>query len=72
MEKIFNGAAEIATRENYDNALMHLKTLIKKATDLGALDSPEADNEYTREIGRIGRLCADYESKNIPFEHIRC
>ena len=30
-----------------------------------------ADNEYTREIGRLGTMCADYESKYIKFEHLK-
>jgi hypothetical protein len=61
---------KIAARESYDKVLAHLKALISEATALGALDDPEADNEYTQEIGRLGRLCADYESEHIAFKHI--
>lgn len=42
----------------------YLDSLINEATECGALVDPEADNEYIREIGRIGALCANFETMN--------
>ena len=62
MEKMFADIDAIASVAMYKEAKRYLDNLIKEATKLGALEDPEADNEYTREIGRIGAMCADYES----------
>ena len=71
MEKIFENVLKITTRDDYDVLLSHVKKLIAEATENGSLDDPEADNEYIREIGRIGLLCADYEDTKIEFKHIK-
>ena len=63
MKKIFENALKLTTRKDYDIALANLKELITAATLNGALSENEADNEFVREIGRIGRLCAAYEDK---------
>jgi predicted XRE-type DNA-binding protein len=42
--------------------MAYLNRLIDVATEKGYLSEPENDNEYTREIERIGVMCADYES----------
>ena len=34
------------------------------------MSSPDVDNEYVREIGRIGSMCADYEDTKIQCNHI--
>ena len=47
-----------------------MKKLITEATRNGALAEPEADNDYVREIGRIGRMCAAYEDMCVDFEHL--
>jgi len=41
-----------------------------EATQKGFLNSPDANNEYVREIGRIGNMCADYEDTKMQFEYI--
>jgi len=71
MEKIFENVLEITTRDDYEKLISHVKNLIAKATENGALDDPEADNEYMREIGRLSCLGADYENEHIQFEHIK-
>ena len=71
MEKIFENVLELTTRDDYDQVLAHVKNLIKEATDNGALDDPEADNEYIREIGRLSRLGAEYENEYIQFTHLK-
>jgi antitoxin component HigA of HigAB toxin-antitoxin module len=70
MEKIFENTKELTTREDYDKAMSYVKKLINEATANGALSDPEADNEYIREIGRIGNLCAVYEDTKIEFQHL--
>lgn len=67
----FNNIQFIEDRKTFDEATKYVDFLINEATSAGLLDSPDADNEYTREIGRIGGMCADYENKHINFEHIK-
>lgn len=62
MKKKFENIAEITDPETYDKAMAYLNGLIDVATEKGYLSEPENDNEYTREIERIGVMCADYES----------
>ena len=71
MEKIFEKVSGITTRGDYEKLMSHIKKLIAEATKTGALDDPEADNEYTREIGRLSCLGAEYENEYIHFEHIK-
>jgi len=71
MEKIFENVLEINTRDDYDKLMSHIEKLIVEATETGALDDPEADNKYIREIGRLSCLGADFENEYIQFEHIK-
>jgi predicted XRE-type DNA-binding protein len=45
--------------------------LIQEATANGSLAKPDADNEYTREIGRVGNMCARYESTYMTFKYLK-
>jgi antitoxin component HigA of HigAB toxin-antitoxin module len=71
MEKIFENVLEISTREDYEKLMSYVEILIAEATETGALDDPEADNEYIREIGRLSCLGADYENEHIQFKYIK-
>jgi antitoxin component HigA of HigAB toxin-antitoxin module len=71
MEKIFENVLEITTRDDYEKLMFHVENLIAEATETGALDDPEADNEYMCEIGRLSCLGADYENEHIKFEYIK-
>jgi len=71
MEKQFKSIVEIKDHEIYDKAKAYLNSLIDYATVNGYLSNPEADNEYTHEIGRIGVMCADYESMCINYKHLK-
>jgi len=71
MEKIFENVLEITRRDDYEKLMSHVENLIAEATENGALDDPEADNEYMREIGRLSCLGADYENEHIQFEYIK-
>jgi HTH-type transcriptional regulator/antitoxin HigA len=70
MEKIFENVSVLTERNEYDIALSKVKELISEATVSGALNDPAADNDYIREIGRIGHLCAVYENEYMKFEHL--
>ena len=71
MKKNFENVSELVTREEYDNAMAYVMQLINEATANGALSDPEFDNEYIREIGRVGHLCAVYEDTKIEFKNIK-
>jgi predicted XRE-type DNA-binding protein len=45
--------------------------LIDEATANGSLEEQAANNEYTREISRVGRMWADYEILYMKFEHLK-
>lgn len=62
MEKKFKNNTCIDTPELYDEAMTYVDALIKEATANGCISEPDTDNEYTREIGRVGSMCADYET----------
>jgi predicted XRE-type DNA-binding protein len=70
MIKKFENITEINSRELFDEMSAYCDALIDEATANGALSDPESDNEYIREIGRIGNLCANYEDTKMSFNHI--
>lgn len=71
MEKKYMNISKITTIELYEEIKASVNNLIDEATRNGNLIDPEADNEYTREIGRLGGMCADYENNYMTFEHIK-
>jgi hypothetical protein len=71
MRKLFEGVRRIEDRELFNLMSSYCDALIDEATRDGWLAEQGADNEYTREIGRVGCLCADYESEYMTFKHIR-
>lgn len=58
---------EIKNKKQYTEVKKYFDNLIKEATDKGALNDPNTPNEYTTEIGRIGRIINQYERKNVDF-----
>jgi len=71
MEKKYIDIIEIHTPELFKQMSEYTDALIEEATANGSLNEQGADNEYTREIGRVGRMCADYESMYMKFEHLK-
>ena len=63
MEKIFCGITRITTDEEYDLLKSHINVLIDEATTNGYLSEQGADNEYTHEIARLGKMGALYETE---------
>ena len=71
MQTKFKNITVINNKALYDEIAAYEEELINEATANGALDEQDADNEYTREIGRVGILCADYESLYMTFNHLK-
>ena len=71
MIKKFEDITVVDNRELYDKISAYEEDLINEATANGSLEEQDADNEYTREIGRVGIMCADYESAYMTFKCLR-
>jgi hypothetical protein len=70
MRKRFAGVTKIEDRELFELMSAYCDALIDEATSNGSLDDLYASNEYTREIGRVGCMCADYERDYMVFDNI--
>jgi len=70
MKRKFENIQELQTLEEYNEAMSYVNDIINEATQKGFLSSPDADNEYIRELGRIGNMCADYEDNKYLFKNI--
>jgi len=68
---MFEDVTVIDDRELYDKVSAYGEDLINEATSNGALSEQEANNEYTREIARIGTMCADYETNYMTFKTLK-
>jgi len=71
MKKKFIDITEIHTPELFKQVSEYTDALIDEATANGSMNEQGADNEYTREIGRVGRMCADYESLYLKSEYLK-
>ena len=72
MEKVFFGITRITNDEEYDLIKSRINLLIDIATTNGYLAEQGADNEHTREIARLGKIGALYETEvlNLPKRDI--
>jgi len=71
MVKKFEDITVIDNKALFDEIAEYEENLIQEATANGALAEQGADNEYTREIGRVGNMCADYESAYMTFKCLK-
>jgi predicted XRE-type DNA-binding protein len=71
MNKKFENITVIDNRELYDKVSAYGDDLIDEATNNGALSEQGADNVYTREIARVGIMCADYETNYMTFKTLK-
>ena len=71
MIKRFEDITVINDRKLFDEIAEYEENLIQEATANGSLAEQDADNEYTREIGRVGNMCADYESAYMTFNYLK-
>ena len=63
MEKIFGNVTRVTSEKEFNLLKIRLNNLIDEATANGYLAELEADNEYTREIARLGKIGALYETE---------
>lgn len=61
---------KFTTKVEYEAARIRMEKLIAEATEKGMLE-PEMDNEYTREIGSLGKLMAAYEDEYLNILPLR-
>lgn len=61
---------KFTTKVEYEAARVRMEKLITEATEKGLLE-PEMDNEYTREIGSLGKLMAAYEDEYLNILPLR-
>ena len=67
MEKIFCDTDRITSDIEYDLLKSRINALIYEATTNGYLSVQGADNEFTREIARLGKIGALYETEVLHF-----
>jgi antitoxin component HigA of HigAB toxin-antitoxin module len=67
MEKIFCNVTRITNNDDYDLLKSHINSLIDEATINGYLSEQGADNDFTREIARLGKIGALYETEVLRF-----
>ena len=60
---ILNGITRITNDIEYDLLKSHINVLIDEATVKGYLSEQGADNEFIREIARLGKIGAIYETE---------
>lgn len=51
--------------------MIYMNELIDYAIRKGYVNGPENNNEYTREIARIGIMYCDYESIHMKFKNLK-
>lgn len=61
---------KITSRADYDAVKVEVERLIGEATEKGMLE-PDMDNEYTKEIARLGLLMEDYEDNVLEILPLR-
>jgi len=71
MIKQYEDVTVIKDRKLYDEMAEYEENILQEATYNGSLADPDADNEYTREIGRVGIMLADYESAYMTFKCLK-
>jgi len=67
MEEFFCNTTRITSEKDYNLLKISVDRLIDEATVKGYLSEPEADNEYTREIARLGKIGAIYETEILKL-----
>ena len=63
MENFFCGVIRITTDTEYELLKSHINNMIEEATTGGYLSEQGADNEFIREIARLGKIGALYETE---------
>jgi len=68
MERKYIDINEIYSPELFKELSAYTDALIAEATANGSLAEQNANNEYTQEISRVGKMCSDFESMYLKSE----
>ena len=71
MIKKFENINIIDNKQLFEEIAEYEENLIREATANGFLKEQGANNEYTREISRVGVMLANYESIYMKFENLK-
>ena len=71
MMKKYYGLKEINNHSQFNKVKAYYETVLKKATETGALEVQDADNEYIKELDRIGKMIYVYERLHSPAKNLR-
>jgi predicted XRE-type DNA-binding protein len=71
MKKKYSGLKEIRDRSHFDEIKAYYEDVLKKATETGALEVQDVDNEYIKELDRIGKIIHVYERLNSPAKNLK-
>lgn len=71
MKKEYSGLKEISDRSHFDEVKAYYEDVLKKATETGALEIQDAENEYIKELDRIGKIIYVYERLNAPAKKLK-
>lgn len=71
MKKKYSGLKEIRDRSHFDEVKAYHEDVLKKATATGALEVQDPDNEYIKELDRIGKIIHVYERLNSPAKNLK-
>lgn len=71
MMKKYYRLKEINTLSQYNKVKAYYETVLKKATETGALEMQDVDNEYIKELDRVGKIIYVYERLNSPAKSLR-
>jgi antitoxin component HigA of HigAB toxin-antitoxin module len=61
---------KVETLKQYQVVRQEMERLIKEATEKNLLEL-DLDNDYIREIGRLSRLNAQFESEKMEFKYLK-
>lgn len=62
---------EIRDLSQFKEIKAYYEDILKKATETGALEVQDADNEYIKELDRIGKIIYVYERLNSPAKNLK-
>jgi antitoxin component HigA of HigAB toxin-antitoxin module len=71
MKLQFKNLTEITDQKTFDEVSKYMEELLAFATSSGKLADPNAENQYTKELSRIGVMLADYESLHTDFKVLK-
>ncbi|MDY9918674.1 MAG: XRE family transcriptional regulator [Proteiniphilum sp.] len=62
---------EIKDLSQFKEIKAYYEDILQKATETGALEVQDADNEYIKELDRIGKIVYVYERLHFPAKNLK-